>query len=205
MTIIGGLNNNPREAAVKMIRTLSAVSLVAFLSACVTYRDFPADMVNNPPKAKTFGTLYYKINPAPILSMGDGGQALETVFKQKTPFATTKRADKVPAQGIYVEVETLYKAPTVPAAVFGYFSVSTLTALPFWSNRDGYRMNYHVYVNGEKKESYEYEITRKGAVWVALLPFIWLNAFTYSEAEAFEATAYQFFKDSGPLFVANRK
>ena len=92
---------------------------------------------------------------------------------------------------------------TYPATLaFGYLSASTLTFLPAWSENDGYRVTYNVFVNGEKKKSYEYEVTRKGAVWILLVPLAWVNAFTYSEAEAFEATAYQFFKDSEPLFAA---
>jgi hypothetical protein len=49
-------------------------------------------------------------------------------------------------------------------------------------------------------KSYPYEITRKLFFWIAALPFVWINSSTPSEAQAFEATAYQFFEDAEPLF-----
>lgn len=186
------------------LRLLLVLCISMSLSACITYRDFPEEMVNNPPKEKRFNTLYYNIKSTGVLSLGNGADALQTVFKQRTPFTTTEKVETAPARGVYCEVETLYKTPTVPAFAFGYLSVATLTILPFWSNHDGYRVNYTVYKDGQKAKTFEYDITRKGAVWLLLLPVAWVNAFTYSEAEAFEATAYQFFKDSAPLFVASR-
>ena len=175
----------------------------ALLPACITtYRDFPQDMVNNPPKTKPYDTLYYTLNPFGLLSTGGGEEALKTVFRQKTPFVTTEKVEKAPARGIYCSVEVLYKPPTLPALAFGYISAATLTILPVWSSHDGYRLTYQVFVNGEKKKSFEYDITRKGGVWILALPFAWINFFTYSESEAIEATTYQFFKDSAPIFSA---
>jgi hypothetical protein len=88
---------------------------------------------------------------------------------------------------------------TIPALIFGYLSIATLTILPAWSTKDGYRVKYHLYVDGEEKGVYRYEITRKFGMWIVLLPFVWINLMTYSEEDAFEATAYQFFKDAGPI------
>lgn len=174
------------------------------LPACIsTYRDFPQDMVNNPPKSKPFNTtLYYTINPFGLLNTGGGEEALKTVFRQKTPFAQTEKVEKMPAHGIYCSVEVLYKPPTLPALVFGYASAITLTILPVWSTHDGYRLTYQVFVDGQKKQSFEYDITRKGGAWILALPFAWINFLTYSESEAIEATTYQFFKDSAPIFSA---
>lgn len=182
------------------LRLAAVLAVITLLPACITYRDFPEEMVNNPPKEKRFGTLHYNIKPAGVLSLGNGAEALHAVFKSRTPFATTEKIETPPARGLFCEVQTLYKTPTVPAFAFGYLSVATLTILPFWSNHDGYRVAYTVYRDGQKVKTFEYDITRKGAVWLLLAPFAWVNAFTYSEAEAFEATAYQFFKDATPLF-----
>ncbi|MBI3545539.1 MAG: hypothetical protein HY081_02930 [Gammaproteobacteria bacterium] len=184
------------------IKIIYVLLLATLLPACITtYRDFPENMVNNPPKTKPFGTLFYNIKPVSVLTSGGGEEALQTVFRQKTPFANTEKTDKIPSRGIYCSVEVLYKPPTLPALVFGYISASTLTILPVWSEHDGYRATYEVFINGEKKKSYEYDITRKGGAWILLLPFAWINFLTYSEKDAFEATTYQFFKDSEPLFA----
>lgn len=183
-------------------KLIGLLIVAAVLPACVTYRDFPEDMVNKPPQAKPFDKLYYSLQPFGVISTGNGQEALRTVFQQKTPFVTTEKVDSVPARGLYCNVEVLYKPPTLPALAFGYLSASTLTLTPVWSNHDGYRMTYHLYADGKKEHSYEYDVTRKGAIWLGLLPIIWVNAFTYSEAEAIEATSYQFFKDAEPVFLA---
>ena len=88
----------------------------------------------------------------------------------------------------------MFRGSVVPAA--------TLTIVPVWSEHDGYKVTYDVFVNGEKKKSFEYEITRKGGAWIVLLPFAWANFFTYNESDVFEATTYQFFKDSAPIFTS---
>ena len=96
-------------------------------------------------------------------------------------------------------MDTQWKPLGLPALIFGYISVSTLTILPAWSVQEGFIVHYHLFLDGEKIKSYEYEITRKAGVWLGLLPFIWANLFTYSEADAFKATAFQFFEDAEPL------
>jgi hypothetical protein len=63
-------------------------------------------------------------------------------------------------------------------------------------------LTYQVFVNGEKKKTFEYDITRKGGAWILALPFAWINFLTYSESEAIEATTYQFFSDSASIFAA---
>ena len=84
--------------------------LCTFLSACITtYRGFPEDMVHNPPKAKTFDTLYYQIKPFNVLSAGGGETAMQEVFRQKTPFRTTEKTDAPPHRGLYCSVEVLYR------------------------------------------------------------------------------------------------
>lgn len=185
-------------------RLIGLLFLATLLPACVTYRDFPEDLVNKPPQTKPFDKLYYTLQPFGVLGTGSGEEALRMVFQRKTPFTTTEKVDAAPAHGLYCNVEVLYKPPTLPALAFGYLSISTLTLIPVWSNHDGYRVIYHLYADGKQEHQYEYDITRKGAVWIGLLPIIWVNAFTYSEAEALEATTYQFFKDAEPTFLAYR-
>jgi hypothetical protein len=58
-----------------------------------------------------------------------------------------------------------------------------LTLTPFWSTQDGYRLTYRLYVNGEKRGTYEYDVTRKVGVWLPLLALVWVNLATYSESE----------------------
>lgn len=180
----------------KYIKIFSLILIPLFLSACVTsYKDFPEKMIDNPPEPVNQGVLNYKIERFPIINSG-GEAALRKVFQNKTPFVKTKEVDDISNKGIYCYVDVEYKPLTFPALIFGYISLSTFTILPAWSTKDGYRVKYHLYVDGEEQEVYTYEITRKAGTWIVLLPLVWINLMTYSEEDAFEATAYQFFSDA---------
>lgn len=177
------------------------IPLLPLLASCITtYRDFPADMIGRAPASKPYRSLAYHINPIPVVNAG-GQAALETIFRERTPFAKTRLVSEVPPQGLYCLVDVEWRPMSLPALVFGYISVSTLTLLPAWSTRDGYVVHYHVFQNGKERESFHYPITRKVGLWAGLLPFVWVNLLTYSEAEALEATAYQFFRDAAPTFA----
>ncbi len=127
-----------------------------------------------------------------------GYSSLQHVFRDAGICRKMVPADTSPEKGLYIEVETKWKPMTLPALVFGYISISTLTLLPAWSTKDGYFVKYDVYIDGKKKETYNYEITRKGGIWIGLIPFSWINLITYSEKQAFEATANQFVQDARP-------
>ena len=177
-----------------------SIALLPLLASCITtYREFPTAMVGQPPVSKPYGTLAYHINPFPVVNSG-GQMALENTFRERTPFAKTRLVNETPAQGLFCLVDVEWRPFSLPALVFGYISVSTLTLLPAWSTREGYVVHYHVLQDGKERDSFSYPITRKMGLWVGLLPFVWVNLLTYSEAEAFEATAYQFFHDAAPTF-----
>ena len=177
------------------------IALLPLLASCIiTYRDFPVAMVGQPPTSKPYGTLAYHINPFPVVNSG-GQTALETIFRERTPFTKTRLVNEVPSEGLYCLVDVEWRPLSLPALVFGYISISTLTLLPAWSTRDGYVVHYHVFQNAKERDSFSYPITRKMGLWAGLLPFVWANLFTYSEEEAFEATTYQFFRDAAPTFA----
>lgn len=178
------------------MKMIVALCLTLVMTGCaVTYRDFPLDALDKKPTPEACDTLYYKVNRFDILDMG-GYSKLQSIFGKSEMCRKTVPVDAIPEKGLYVEVQTNYKPLTIAALVFGYISVSTFTILPAWSTRDGYNVQYIVYIDGQKVETYRYEITRKGGVWIGLLPFAWINLLTYNEEEAFQATAYQFASDA---------
>ncbi|MFQ5779271.1 MAG: hypothetical protein ACE5HN_00625 [Nitrospiria bacterium] len=184
-------------------RILSLLLVSFFLTSCITtYSDFPVAMIGKQPESKPYSTLYYHIKKFPVIGVG-GQSHLRSIFRDNTPFKNTEKVTEVPKEGIYCLVQVEWKTPSVPAVVFGYISLSFLTFLPAWSQEEGYIVNYHLFVDGEKKKIFDYEISRKTGMWVVLLPFIWVNLMTPSEAEAFEATAYQFFEDAKPIFLTS--
>ncbi|MBJ6802614.1 LIC12231 family lipoprotein [Geomonas propionica] len=172
---------------------LSVIALL--LSGCATYRDFPADALDHKMTTGTCGVMYYNVGKFDMLDVG-GYSTLQNVFRDAKMCKKMVQVDEKPEKGLYVDVETKWKPMTVSALAFGYLSFSTLTLVPAWSTRDGYIVKYNIYVDGAMKETYRYEITRKAGVWLGLLPFAWINAFTYSEDEAFDATARQFSFDA---------
>ncbi|MGV7928861.1 MAG: hypothetical protein AB2L13_08115 [Spirochaetota bacterium] len=168
---------------------------------CATYRNFPVEKIGTPPGKKEYKLLYYKIENGTVFS---GRERLGEIFKKESPFLNTEKVDEMPKNGLYVRVVIEQIIPSTPALLFGYVSLVTLTFTPVWSTKDGYDVRYEVYSNGNRLKSFTYEVRRKAFVWVLSLPFIWVNAFTYSEGEAFEATAYKFFDDATILFRDDR-
>lgn len=172
------------------------VALSFTLMGCVaTYRDFPVDALGQKPEPGTCNVMYYNVKRFDILDMG-GYSKLQNVFRDAGMCKKMVPVDTNPEKGLYVEVDTKWKPMTMPALIFGYISVSTLTLLPAWSTKDGYVVKYNVHVDGMKVETYNYEITRKAGIWIGLIPFAWINLITHDEEDAFEATAYQFVNDA---------
>jgi hypothetical protein len=156
-------------------------------------------MIGKPPQLKSYDLLSYQIRPFPFPDEG-GEAALRSVFNNKTPFAHTAAVAEIPRKGVYCFVDVEWTPPGITAAIFKYVSLLTLTALPSWSVRESYTVRYYLFINGKRGITLEYKIARKTALWLGLLPVIWVNLSNHSQAEAFEATALQFFEDAKPIF-----
>lgn len=168
----------------------------------MTYRDFPTDMVDKAPATKPYKGLSYKIEKYDAVSFGGGEESMREAFRRKMPFQNTEAVEQMPAKGIFCLVNVEHKPVPLGVLAAGYLSYATLGITPAWSTKDGMRIRYDVYIDGERKGKYEYEITRKTGIWLDLLPFVWVNALTYSESEAVEATVWKFLQESDPLFAA---
>jgi hypothetical protein len=161
-------------------------------SGCITYRNFPTDYVGKYP-VKAHGAMTYTIEGYTLFG---GADRVKEIFRRESPFESTEKVIEKPAKGVHVQVKILPINPTMAAFVFGYLSVSTLTILPAWSLSDGNEIYYEIYRDGTKVKTYSYEVKRKAFSWIVMLPFAWVNFITYSESDAFEATAYNFFADA---------
>lgn len=185
------------------MRLILMTILLFTMTGCIaTYRDFPVDAIGKKPEAGNCDVLYYNVKRFDILDSG-GYNRLQTMFRDASICKKMVEAEAAPEKGLYVEIETKWKPMTMPAFVFGYLSLSTLTFLPAWSTHDGYVVNYNIYLDGQKKETYRYDITRKAGLWAGLLPLAWINLFTYSEEDAFEATTSQMATDAREYFSPN--
>lgn len=185
----------------KRMKLTSLIVIILTLTGCIsTYRDFPVDAIGKIQAPGTCEVMYYNVKKFDILDSG-GYSKLQEFFQSAPICRKMKQVNEVPGKGLYLEIEEQWKPLSMPALIFGYISLSTMTILPCWSTKDGYIVYYHLYQDGQKKETYRYDITRKGGIWLGLLPFAWVNAITYSEGDAFAATANQFWADAHPYFL----
>jgi hypothetical protein len=60
----------------------------------------------------------------------------------------------------------------------------------------GWDLSYSFYDPNALKKTYNYEITSKQLIWLLLLPFSWINFFTYSLEDAVRSTTAQFVVDA---------
>lgn len=171
------------------------LAVVLLLNGCVIgYSKYPKEQLSEPFPAKQYDQqLYYYVSGSSLLG---GYLSLRDSFSLNSPFKNVEERENVPDQGLYVKADIQSLPPSIAAVVFVYLSYSTLTILPCWSTKDGSIVHYSVYQDGKLQKTYDYEIRRKGAAWIGLLPFAWANLITASEDEVFEATAKQFFIDS---------
>jgi hypothetical protein len=175
-------------------RTVKYIWLIAMLpimTGCITtYRDFPQDAKCNKQTNQTCDVIYYNVKRFDILDSG-GFNKLNADLKKSVICKKGVSAETAPDKGLFIEVEAKWKPMSMPAFIFGYISLSTLTILPAWSTEDGYAVTYNIYIDKQLKDTYQYDITRKTGLWLGLLPFAWLNWITYSEVDAFDATTCQ--------------
>ena len=196
-----------KEKAKHTAAAFAALALTILTSgSCMTYRGFPEELVNKPP-AVNYDMLYYDIRPLQGTSIYSDEivYIMRLIFMAQTPFKTTQRSRVMPLKGLYCVVETESRMPSMPAMFFGAISLASLTYLPAWSEIDGYYVTFRLYRDGQHLHDFEYDITRKIFLWAPVVPFLWVNAFTYSKKEAFEAITFKFFKDAAAHFQAADK
>ena len=68
--------------------------------------------------------------------------------------------------------------------------------IPIYSGQGGVELFYSVYDRNALKKTYQYEITSKELAWLLVLPFSWINFFTYSLEDAVRSTTAQFVVDA---------
>jgi hypothetical protein len=74
--------------------------------------------------------------------------------------------------------------------------IVTMAVFPYYAGEGGTAVVYTLYRDGRLKSEYRYPITKKGAGWIVLLPFAWLNFFTNDLKDAVRGTTLQFLIDA---------
>ncbi|MGZ9146090.1 MAG: hypothetical protein ACXW4A_09650 [Nitrospira sp.] len=78
----------------------------------------------------------------------------------------------------------------------GWISSKLYLVLPFYINEGGWEFSYSVNHQNVLRKTYKYEITARQLYWILLLPFSWINVFTYSLEDAVKSTTAQFVVDA---------
>jgi hypothetical protein len=111
-------------------------------------------------------------------------------------FAQTIPTQKAPEIGMFCSVDVTVKHHSNEFIYAQILTIATLGFLPSSSGGSGFIVRYDLYIDGDLKKSYRYEVKRTLLVWLGFLPFVWMNALTPSQGEAVASTAYQFFYDA---------
>lgn len=80
--------------------------------------------------------------------------------------------------------------------LLGRLSSNTYFVIPFYINEGGWEFSYSVHHRDRLTKTYTYDITARQFYWVLLLPFSWMNFFTYSLEDAVQSTTAQFVMDA---------
>lgn len=120
-------------------------------------------------------------------------QLLKDLFEHQSRFMKVIVTSSPPALGVHVNV---YQTDGPPASPWCKASIWTLGVIPCYAEGIVFETHFDVFVHNTLKQSYRYEISRKGLNWIGLLPFWWINFFTTQYKEAFSSNAHQFVTDA---------
>ena len=162
--------------------------------------------------AGTFMTLlpgWYALIPQ-IDPIGQPGyDEVARTLRASGMFSDLSETPNVPATGVYCHIDfevrersawlTVYEGVNAAALIgsLGIFTPAVMVnALPYYAGEGGITVVYTLYRDGQLKQTYRYPITKRGAGWVVLLPFAWLNFFTNDLKDAVHGTTLQFLIDA---------
>jgi hypothetical protein len=197
-------------------RSLICLVLLVTLSGCiVTYRDFPNATLESLPKNHEPKPLYYYVEPMAgtilvlipslypqfpqIDPIGQPGyhQVAQTL-ESSGLFSALIVVPDLPETGVYCSIDFEKRMPSAlwtGADLRGAFFI-VLGLLPYYTGEGGTTVVYTLYRDGQRMLTYRYPITKKGAGWIVLLPFAWLNFFTNDLKDAVRGATLQFLIDA---------
>jgi hypothetical protein len=119
-------------------------------------------------------------------------QTIKDLFEHHSRYSKVIVTSNPPENGMHVNV---YQTDG-PVSSWCRASIWTLGIVPCYADGVVYTMHFDVLLHNTLKESYQYEMSRKGVQWLGLLPFFWVNLFTAQYKDAFSANAHQFIIDA---------
>ena len=198
------------------MKTVTLLLLVLlFSSGCiVTYRDFP--IARSLPRTDGTATLP-RCHQTVQFSYGqaEGGTYQWTYNGMFSPMGmvpaledalqhyagcSSNRTSVYPSQQPGTEVVVSVQEKPYPwhwyGEYLGWISSKVYLVLPFYIQEGGWEFSYSVTHQNVLRKTYTYEITARQFYWLLLLPFSWINFFTYNLEDAVQSTTAQFVMDA---------
>jgi hypothetical protein len=198
------------------IRSLILLVLLVTLSGCiVTYRDFPiVDPLPSvyepaaPPRCRQTVMFPGRLAESGIYQWTYGDRwsglsvdgPLQDTLQHYAGCSSglpvvynSKWAQKKIVVRVLVKPYVRYGGAMVGMAPTAYNWFAVL--IPVYEE-GGWELSYSVYDRSVLQKTYNYEITSKQFFWLLLLPFSWINFFTYSLEDAVQSTTAQFVIDA---------
>jgi hypothetical protein len=193
--------------------------LVTFSGCIVTYRDFPiVDPLPSvfepaaPPRCRQTiqfpGGLPEGASYEETYSGGDvwsrlrAERALQAALKD---YAGCSSSSPIAHNSKWAETEVVVRVIEKPnprrygegqGGIVSNIWIWLTLIIPDYNGQGGWQLSYSFYDRNTVKKTYAYEITLKRFTWLLVLPFSWINFFTYSLEDAVRSTTAQFIVDA---------
>jgi hypothetical protein len=174
--------------------------LLLLSNACAIQSFSPSKSTTTPPipshdrvGSLSFSYLYGESKPsADSSALRWQTRTLKDLFEHHSRYSKVVVTSDPPETGVHVNV---YQTAG-PVSSWCRASIWTLGIVPCYADGIIFTMHFDVLLHNTLKESYQYEMSRKGVQWLGLLPFFWVNLFTTQYWDAFATNAHQFLSDA---------
>ena len=195
-------------------RSLILLILLVTLSGCIsTYRDFPIvnplpspyEPTAPPPCRQTVefpGRLAERGTYQRTYEDGWSGLIVDGLLQEALQhYAGCSSSLPVVYNSKWSETEVVVRVLVKPYTTYGggmvaMDSYNWLALLIPVYQQGGWDLSYSFNDRNALRKTYKYKITSKQLFWLLLLPFSWINVFTYSLEEAVQSTTAQFVMDA---------
>lgn len=201
----------------RMRSHLLLIPLVCLSGCLVTYRDFPIHSIPStsgaPAPVPCHQTIHFSYGLTEGSAMSTWGGIYQWTFNSALSPPNVARAMEDALQHaagcsndvvytIWPRTEIVVHIQEKPypwhwyGEVLGRLSSNTSFIIPFYIDEGGWEFSYRVSQRDLHTKTYKYDITARQFYWAALIPFSWMNVFTYSLEDAVQSTTAQFVTDA---------
>lgn len=159
-----------RHASLLLLAVLLSIN-----NACAIQGYSPSDPVSVPSTVQDkIQSLSFSYITSDSIALASGdrtlpweSQTIKELFEGHSRFSKVIVTSSPPQDGMHINV---YQTDG-PLPSWCRASIWTLTLIPCYADGVVHTMHFDVFLNSTLKESYQYDITRKGVQWLGLLPF----------------------------------